>query len=117
MELSSQSGLDSFLQDGRRSPWIYSEDLAEKVLSRIVEGGLLTRICRQPGYPPLSAIYRWRKSIPDFAFAFEESLRFRREFWVEQAIQYAEEVAESEVATAILKMKAIRHTPVPAMKK
>jgi hypothetical protein len=50
---------------GRRSG--YHEDIGLAICDRLVEGEAIARICAEPGMPPVTTVYWWLKTHPDFA--------------------------------------------------
>jgi hypothetical protein len=57
-------------------PTLYSDDLADDICDRLVNGGTtLRRICAEEGMPTVSVVYNWRHTHPDFGEKFQEARR------------------------------------------
>lgn len=84
--------------------WAYSHTLASIICQKIAEGGFITKICRDPNFPPYSVICMWKKQKPEFAAMMAEARRDRAEFMHDEALDIADKVApeRDEIAKAKL---------------
>jgi len=47
-------------------PSTYNEEIATKIVNRMIEGENLTQICRDPAMPPRVTVYAWFDKHPEF---------------------------------------------------
>lgn len=47
-------------------PSSYSDEIADKIVARMIEGESLTTICKDPDMPPRVTVYSWFDRRPDF---------------------------------------------------
>lgn len=47
-------------------PSTYNEEIATKIVNRMIEGESLTHICRDPAMPPRVTVYSWFDKHPEF---------------------------------------------------
>lgn len=47
-------------------PSTYNEEIATKIVNRMIEGENLTQICRDPAMPPRVTVYAWFDKYPEF---------------------------------------------------
>lgn len=51
-------------------PTLYSDELADDICERLVEGESLASICRSESMPRISTVYLWLRTKPDFLAAY-----------------------------------------------
>lgn len=54
-------------------PALYTDELAIKILTRIVEGESLSAICRDESMPSISTVLKWRRQDPEFAKHYDSA--------------------------------------------
>ncbi len=47
-------------------PSTYTQEIADEIVRRMIEGESLTAICKDPGMPPRVTVYSWFDNRPDF---------------------------------------------------
>lgn len=57
----------------------YSQLIADLICNKIMDGGLISKICKEAGMPPYSTIVRWRQQHPEFGEALEMARKARAE--------------------------------------
>ena len=84
-----QKGLD--LSKYVATSYVYNKAQADIVCHKIVNGELLTDICKQPGMPNYATLTRWRMEHPDFSHLLEVARRARAEVFQDKAVQAVDE--------------------------
>jgi hypothetical protein len=84
----------------------YSPLMADKIIQRVVEGGFITKICKQPGFPPYPTLAKWRKQHPEFDEAYKQAVRDRAEAFLAKAVDEAEHAAPDRDEINLAKFKS-----------
>lgn len=58
------------MQKSRPRHVAFDPDIAPTILARIAAGEGITRICKDPGFPPVVAVYEWMRDNEDFAKSY-----------------------------------------------
>jgi hypothetical protein len=74
------------------APTKYTPELAAKICDQVAAGGMLTKICEQPGMPSRKTVYEWQRADPDFRAAYARA----REQWCEHYEEIVLELAFNE---------------------
>jgi hypothetical protein len=62
----------------RGRPFVYSQELAERIFDEIECGLSIEKIASLPGMPSKRTIYNWRRTIPEFRREYFKVMDFRR---------------------------------------
>lgn len=81
-----------------RKKWVFSENLAEVICSRIVNGASMTSLGKMKDMPSFGVLSRWRSEHPEFALMIDNAKRDRAELFFDKAIDVAENVVDKEEA-------------------
>jgi hypothetical protein len=95
----------------------YSEQLADLICQKIVEGVPMSDICKEPGFPTLHMIARWKRLKPEFAQALQHAREARAELLRDQALKAAtgpmdkDDVPAAKLAVDTFKWAAEKDDP------
>jgi hypothetical protein len=93
----------------RGRPATYSQDMAEAICSRLVEGQTITEICLElEDAPHLTTIYKWAAEDTSFARAIQEARRLQATTIAELAYVRARDAGPFEVGAAANYLKAVQ---------
>jgi hypothetical protein len=67
-------------------PLTYTPELAEKILQRIMDGEMLTRICGEEEMPTWQTYYRWMNGRPDLKEAHARARLAWADYWAEKVM-------------------------------
>ena len=67
-------------------PLAYTPELAEKILQRIMDGEMLTRICGEEEMPTWQTYYRWMNGRPDLKEAHARARLAWADYWAEKVM-------------------------------
>jgi len=81
---------------------VYSEGIASEVVRCVAEGQSLPVTCRQPGFPTLEQVSRWRRRHDRFNEELTEAEEVRAEHLVQEALDIADDNT-NDVTTYITK--------------
>jgi hypothetical protein len=76
-------------------PTIRTPEIRERLLALLGEGIPLREICRVPGMPSRSPIYRWRRADPEFNDQFESAAEWGRQLLVETVSRQFDEIIKN----------------------
>lgn len=79
-------------QTGR--PAIYSKDLEDQIIARMIEGENLVNICRDPAMPSRATVYRWLDENPAFEARCARAREALADYLVDKIEQMAAETTE-----------------------
>jgi hypothetical protein len=79
------------------NPTIYSQEMADAICLRIMEGGTVRKICTEPGMPARSTVHMWVQTNKPFALQYDNACKIRREIWAEEIIDIADTTEMGEV--------------------
>src|SRR5262245_57767763 len=65
----------------------FSQEVADKILARMVQGEMLNRICADDGYPTWGAYYSWMDRRPELREAHARARLAWSDWWAERAIE------------------------------
>lgn len=77
-----------------RPPEPVPQDIAEKIIDWLYEGGSLLAFCRQPGMPKRRTIYDWCDKDPVFAAQFTRAGKSRGPLLMEMAQEIADDSSQ-----------------------
>lgn len=69
--------------------WTYSEIIGDTICQMIVEGWPLSKICKEPGFPPIHILFRWRKENSSLEESIRLAFRHRAEFHRDKVLEIA----------------------------
>lgn len=75
-------------------PALYSKDLADQIVTRMIEGESLVAICRDEAMPSRATIYRWIDENPDFDARCARAREGLADYLVDKIEQMAAETTE-----------------------
>jgi hypothetical protein len=67
----------------------YSEDLAEAICLRLVDGESLTEVCRDKAMPSIATVYLWLRRYPDFVRSYRLARQMQAELLADRAMDAA----------------------------
>jgi hypothetical protein len=67
----------------------YTDEIAEKILDRISEGEMLTKICQEEDMPPRKTVYTWMSARAAFKAAYARAREEWAEFYEEKVLEIA----------------------------
>jgi hypothetical protein len=70
-------------------PSEFTQEVANKILDRISEGEMLTKICNEEGMPPRKTVYTWMGARPAFKDAYARAREEWAEFYEEKVLAIA----------------------------
>jgi hypothetical protein len=70
-------------------PSEFTQEVANKILDRISEGAMLTKICQEEGMPPRKTVYTWMGARPAFKDAYARAREEWAEFYEEKVLAIA----------------------------
>jgi hypothetical protein len=70
-------------------PSEFTQEVADKILDRISEGEMLTKICQEEGMPPRKTVYTWMGARPAFKDAYARAREEWAEFYEEKVLAIA----------------------------
>lgn len=72
-------------------PTIYSDAMADAILTRLADGEPLTRICKDPGMPGLTTVYRWLESDESFRNKYTRAREEQADTLADEIVRIADE--------------------------
>ena len=89
---------------------IYTDELAERILSRMADGETVTSICADPDYPTFRTINRWAENVAEssefFVSGYARAKRYQARFFAEQTLDIADSATPETARTCDLKIRA-----------
>jgi len=86
-------------------PTVYSETIADKIITRLTNGESLSAICREEDKPDPATIYRWLAARPDFCDRYTRAKEEQADTLADEIIAIADE-EEGDVQRARLRVDA-----------
>lgn len=80
---------DQCVKVGR--PSVFSQSLAEDILSWIARGRSLNSFCRQPGRPNISTVIRWLDADPAFARSYARAREMQADALIDEILDIADD--------------------------
>lgn len=75
---------------GRGRRGAYTDERAQAIIDRLLEGRALTHICRDPDMPPVSVVKQWRRRNLGFHLALNEARRFQLDLLLDDVLAAAD---------------------------
>ena len=75
-------------------PSIYSKDIEDQIVGRMIEGESLVDICRDPAMPSRMTVYRWLDETPAFDARCARAREALADYLVDKIEQMASETTE-----------------------
>ena len=72
-------------------PTIYSDAIADAILTRLADGEPLTRICKEPDLPGLTTVYRWLESDDSFRDKYARAREEQADTLADEIVRIADE--------------------------
>jgi hypothetical protein len=70
-------------------PSEFTQEIADRIIDRISEGEMLTKICQEEGMPPRKTVYTWMAARPAFKDAYARAREEWAEFYEEKVLSIA----------------------------
>lgn len=86
----------------------YDPIVAAEILERISAGETLVAICRDPGLPAFSSVYRWRRTFPEFAAALKQAREVQAELICDLSYEMAMGMGPGESHAMAVKLTHLR---------
>lgn len=93
-------------------PTIYTDELAETILNRLIQGECLESICKDNDMPCVTSVFEWRKKNKQFMKGYSRARKLQAEIFgdqiklmVDKVVDQAEKCEETQGAT--LKIKGL----------
>jgi hypothetical protein len=83
----------------RRAYLAYSQEIADRVLGRMVEGDSLRKICEMEGMPSRRSIFYWLKDNEEFRERYEIARLMQVEYWAHEIIEIADDTSGDFIIT------------------
>ena len=87
-------------------PSTFSQEIADEIVRRMIEGENLTQICKDPNMPPRVTVYAWFDSRPEFYARCARA----REALADYLVDEIEEIAANATPETMDKVKLIVST-------
>ena len=85
-------------------PSSYTDEVADIICDRMINGENFTQICNDPMMPSRAALYRWRASRPDFDARCARAREALADFLLDKIEAMADETTEANVNSQRLKI-------------
>lgn len=72
-------------------PTIYTDEIADIILTRLADGEPLTRICKEPDLPGLTTVYRWLESDASFRDKYARAREEQADTLADEIVRIADE--------------------------
>ena len=72
-------------------PSTYSDELADRICEMLVEGNSLNSICKIDGMPNISTVFRWLRTMPEFATSYARARDEQAETHWDEIIDIADD--------------------------
>lgn len=72
-------------------PTIYTDEIADSILTRLADGEPLTRICKEPDLPGLTTVYRWLESDDSFRDKYARAREEQADTLADEIVRIADE--------------------------
>jgi hypothetical protein len=80
-------------------PSTYTEQIADEIVNRMIEGESLTAICKDPGMPPRVTVYAWFDKRPDFYARCARAREALADYLVDEIEQLADSATKDNIET------------------
>lgn len=87
-------------------PSSYSEEIAEKIFDRLIQGESLRRICRDDSMPSYSSVMRWQNSSVDFESKCARARILQADLMDDLILEEAEKCDETNFQAAKVRISA-----------
>ncbi len=81
-------------------PQLYTEEMANKLLERLIEPRQLSSICKDADMPSAATVYRWRHENPDFERRYRVALEQQCEMYVGEIFDIADDASGDDIVDA-----------------
>ena len=85
-------------------PSTYSEEIADAICERMINGESLVKICKDENMPSRAAIYRWFDARPDFEARCARAREGMADFLVDEIEELADATTEANVQSMKVKI-------------
>ena len=85
-------------------PSAYSDEIAEAICERMINGESLVKICRDEKMPSRAAVYRWFDARPDFEARCARAREGLADFLVDEIEDLADQTTEKNVNSMKVKI-------------
>jgi hypothetical protein len=81
-------------------PTIYSEELAQKICKRIMDGESLRQICESKDMPDRTTVHDWLSKNEDFSHQYVISREIQADYYADDIIAEADKATDRDSAAA-----------------
>lgn len=89
-------------------PSSFSEEIADTICERMIEGEDLVEICSDPAMPGRSTVYRWMDDFPEFGTRCARAREGLAEYAEHRALKEAMQASSEEAAIARVRVSALQ---------
>lgn len=79
------------------NPSSYSEEIAQKIGDRLIDGISLSKICTEPGMPSMRTVLRWLAKHEEFRTLYSVARQLQADLFFEEVLQIADGAAKDLV--------------------
>lgn len=79
----------------------YSEEIADKIIARMIDGAPLKAICREKGMPYFGTVHEWRQKHPEFAKRYADACKARLDGMMDEIEMIADDDSEDVRRSAL----------------
>lgn len=87
----------------------YSGYVVDLICEKIVAGGSLTAICKEPGFPTYAEFCRWKRNNPEIQKAIDEARRDRAEFIRDKIYATADKLSDNITDDVKIKLDNLKY--------
>jgi hypothetical protein len=86
--------------------WEYTQELADKICERLMEGESMVKICKSQGMPSRSTILRWMNDLPEFEAKCARARVMQADLMDDLILDIAENCDEENYQSSKVKLSA-----------
>jgi hypothetical protein len=79
-------------------PSTYSEEIADRICERIIEGAALYKLCEEDGFPGEKTVYQWLDKHEDFAQKYARARELQQDREADKIVSIADETDDPNKA-------------------
>jgi hypothetical protein len=89
-------------------PSLYSEDLTDRILERLIAGESLRKVCGDEEMPDAATVFRWLEADPAFASRYARARQIQADVAFDQLQEIADEGNAEDTARAKLRVDTLK---------
>lgn len=94
-------------QATRKTPVRFTQDLVERICTRVAAGEALSKICDEEGMPARTTLYRWCDQRPGFQEAFARACDIAADTCADEALEVARRTTPATVQADRLRVSTL----------